>query len=63
MNNIKIKIKCSYCNGEIKRYLSPSNKSDMKLINLLIEDNVILCEKCANNSEARIWLSNYILNK
>lgn len=63
MNNIKIKIKCAYCGDEKKRDLEPSSKSDARLVNLLIKDDVILCEKCANNSEARIWLSDYILNK
>ena len=63
MNNIKIKIKCSYCGGNIESYVEPFNESDNRVLKHLIQDNTLLCEKCVNNSEARIWLSDYMLNK
>ena len=62
MNNIKIKVKCSYCNKSIIHYSEPSNESDNKLMNLLIKDNTALCKGCANNTDTRIWLSEYIMN-
>lgn len=62
MNNIKIKVKCSYCNKDITRYTEPSNESDSKLIKLLLKDNTTLCRDCARDSNARVWLSEYIMN-
>ena len=63
MNNIKINAKCSYCKKVIKKNIKSYNDSDKRLLTLLIKDNTLLCSKCANNSEARIWLSDYILKK
>ena len=63
MNDIKIKLRCVYCNDYIKSYIEPFNDKDIRLLNLLVKDSTQLCKKCANTKEARIWLTNYIMNK
>ena len=63
MNNIKIKLRCSYCNDIIKFYVEPFDDKDNRLVNLLIKDNTLLCKKCTNNEKARKWLGNRIMNR
>lgn len=62
MNNIKISKKCSYCKSYIKTSVEPFNEADIKLLYSIIEIKTLLCRKCAKDSEARIWLSNYIMS-
>lgn len=58
---MRINIRCSYCNSKIINEVN-NDKMGTIAIKTLVRDRLILCSKCTSDKDARIWLSDKIIN-